>query len=134
MKLNKILILKLLFILLIYVFLFSFFKNAKGELSKEQGFKTDKDGDGLSDYFEERITLTDPKIPNYRYVILIDPLHIPIFKKQKLKIHETPVSKIAKFLNLKEKVLSKNIIKLEGNKATIYNLRETILKIAKKSK
>ena len=84
MKLNQIFILKLFFILLICVSLFSFFKNLKGELSEEQGVKIDKDGDGLSDYFEEHISLTDPKIPNYRYIILIDPLHIPIFKRQNL--------------------------------------------------
>ena len=132
-KVHKIFILELLFILFIYAFLFSFFENVKGELGREQEFKTDKDGDGLSDYFEEHISLTDPRIPNYRYVILIDPLHIPIFKKQKLKIYETPVSKIAKFLNLKEKIPSENIIKLEGNKATIYNFKEALFKIARKA-
>jgi hypothetical protein len=38
-KVNKIFILELLFILFIYAFLFSFFENVKGELGREQRYK-----------------------------------------------------------------------------------------------
>jgi hypothetical protein len=87
----------------------------------------DSDGDGFSDQFEENIASYDPNVSNDRYFIYCE--YLPEEEKES----NIKFSLTWQILVDENKVPSKNIIRLAGEKATRSNLQEAIEEIAAKA-
>lgn len=87
---------------------------------------SDSDGDGFSDWFEENIAYYDPNIPNNRYVILYRAW-------KKTDNLGSVVNEEVNWWLTNTKIPAENIIILNKENATSYNLQTAIEKVAVKA-
>ncbi len=99
-------------------------------------YSIDTDGDGLSNWFEERYSKTDPLVRNERYAILMNTWEDPDFSRTHPRWSDKDlwnVTNTRKYLVLNFGWKPENVIELPFKDASYRNFSEAVEKVAKKA-